>query len=183
MPLFMDGNRHSWIGPRWDGCKASTNHTNNSWNTLHLWALHPRIGNIHSLIDHYLVSVNPDVCFLMETYKHQGPTNSSEGNYKLVSFTDDGDGIAENYLDGQLMSDPACPVDQLLPWHFSQAVFAEMRGPGAPVSECDFPPGLDNVGEIGAVDALRNWWSFGVFGRRAQEVWFSPHWACRGVAQ
>ena len=44
--------------------------------------------------------------------------------------------------------DESRPVDQLLLWHFRQAVFANMREAGEPVFESDFPPGLDMVDEI-----------------------------------
>jgi len=40
------------------------------------------------------------------------------------------------------------PAEQLLRWHFRQAVFANMRGAGEPVFEYDFPPDSDMVGEI-----------------------------------
>lgn len=39
-------------------------------------------------------------------------------------------------------------VDQLLRWHFRQAVLANMRGAGEPVFENEFPPGSDMAGEI-----------------------------------
>lgn len=39
-------------------------------------------------------------------------------------------------------------LDQLLRWHFRQAVLAGMRGAGEPVLKCDFPPGLEMIGEI-----------------------------------
>lgn len=39
-------------------------------------------------------------------------------------------------------------VDQLLHWHFRQAVLANMRGAGELVFECDFLPGSDMMGEI-----------------------------------
>ena len=39
-------------------------------------------------------------------------------------------------------------MDQLLRWHFRQAVLTNMKGAGEPIFECDFPPGSDMVGEI-----------------------------------
>ena len=53
-----------------------------------------------------------------------------------------------NTFDQQLLQDPARPVDQLLRWHFRQAVLANMRGAGEPIFEFDFPPGTDMMGEI-----------------------------------
>jgi len=47
-----------------------------------------------------------------------------------------------------LLQEPTRPVDPLLRWHFCQAVFANMRGAGEPIFECDFPPGSDMIGEI-----------------------------------
>ncbi|KAK9317847.1 HNH endonuclease-domain-containing protein [Lipomyces starkeyi] len=38
--------------------------------------------------------------------------------------------------------------DELLRWHFRQAVLANMRGAGEPSFETDFPPGTDMMGEI-----------------------------------
>ncbi|KAK9312805.1 HNH endonuclease-domain-containing protein [Lipomyces starkeyi] len=38
--------------------------------------------------------------------------------------------------------------DELLRWHFRQAVLANMRGAGEPSFETDFPPGTDMIGEI-----------------------------------
>ncbi|KAK9260269.1 hypothetical protein V1519DRAFT_492809 [Lipomyces tetrasporus] len=38
--------------------------------------------------------------------------------------------------------------DELLRWHFRQAVLANMRGAGEPSFEMDFPPGSDMMGEI-----------------------------------
>ena len=40
------------------------------------------------------------------------------------------------------------PSENVLGWHFRQAVLANMRGAGEPVFECDFPPGSDMMGEI-----------------------------------
>jgi len=51
-------------------------------------------------------------------------------------------------LDRQLLCHPERPADELLRWHFRQAVLANMRGSGEPAFESDFPPGSDMVGEI-----------------------------------
>ncbi|KAF8424379.1 hypothetical protein EV426DRAFT_642349 [Tirmania nivea] len=42
-------------------------------------------------------------------------------------------------------NDECRPVDELLRWHFRQAVLANMRGAGEPVFEVDFPPGSDVI--------------------------------------
>ena len=39
-------------------------------------------------------------------------------------------------------------MDQLLRWHFRQAVLTNMKGASEPVLECDFPPSSDMIGEI-----------------------------------
>jgi hypothetical protein len=65
-----------------------------------------------------------------------------------VCFSCDGKGIAGRHVDQQLLNDPCRPIDQLLRWHFRQAVLANMRGSGEPVFENDFPPGSDIVGEV-----------------------------------
>ncbi|KAI9879850.1 MAG: hypothetical protein M1830_006873 [Pleopsidium flavum] len=87
-------------------------------------------AGIHQLFDHYEVSINPD------------------DNYKVVCFTRDGKNIAGKHLDQTFLNHPDRPVDQLLRWHFRQAVLANMRGAGVPAFEHDFPPGSDMVGEI-----------------------------------
>ena len=39
-------------------------------------------------------------------------------------------------------------MDQVLRWYFRQAILANMRGPGKPVFEADFPPGSGMAGGI-----------------------------------
>ena len=56
--------------------------------------------------------------------------------------------IAGRYLDQKFLSDPLRPVDELLRWHFRQAVLVNMKGMGEPCFENDFPPGSDIMGEI-----------------------------------
>lgn len=63
-------------------------------------------------------------------------------------FIPDMKGLAGKHLDQTLLEDPRRPSDQLLRWHFRQAVFANMRGAGEPVFEHDFPPGSDIIGDI-----------------------------------
>ena len=63
-------------------------------------------------------------------------------------FVNDGKGIAGKYLDQELLNDPQRPVDQLLRWHFRQAVFVNMKGAGEPVFEHDFLPRSDIIGQI-----------------------------------
>jgi len=85
-------------------------------------------SDLHILFDAYDVTINPD------------------DNYKVVCFNTDGNGVAGKHID---FGDDECrPVDQLLRWHFRQAVIANMRGAGEAWFECDFPPGSDIMGDI-----------------------------------
>ena len=65
-----------------------------------------------------------------------------------MCFLDDDDGIAGKHLDQDFLNDPQRPVDQLLRWHFRQAVFVNMKGAGGPLFEDDFPPGSDIMGQV-----------------------------------
>ena len=65
-----------------------------------------------------------------------------------MCFLEDVVGIAGKHLDQEFLDNPQRPVDQLLRWHFRQAVFANMRGAGEPMFEHDFPPGSDMISEI-----------------------------------
>ncbi|KAK9235709.1 HNH endonuclease-domain-containing protein [Lipomyces kononenkoae] len=89
-------------------------------------------SNVHERFDKFLFSVNPD------------------DGYKVTCF--DGDPLE---IDGKVL-DPICRdpndersvKDELLRWHFRQAVLANMKGTGEPNFETDFPPGTDMMGEI-----------------------------------
>ncbi|KAK9349706.1 HNH endonuclease-domain-containing protein [Lipomyces doorenjongii] len=89
-------------------------------------------SHIHQHFDGFDFCINPD------------------NNYKITSFDAD-----DEKLDGRIL-DPICRDpkdersvrDELLRWHFRQAVLANMRGAGEPVFEFDFPPGTDMMGEI-----------------------------------
>ena len=87
-------------------------------------------SGIHQLFDAYDISINPD------------------DNYKVVAFRPTGRNIEGKHLDQELFTRPDAPVDNLLRWHFRQAVLANMRGAGEPRFEQDFPPGSDIVGDI-----------------------------------
>ncbi|KAK9357431.1 HNH endonuclease-domain-containing protein [Lipomyces starkeyi] len=89
-------------------------------------------SNIHQNFDGFGFAVNP------------------EDGYKITCFDKD-----PFRIDGRTL-DPICRSssgedgarDELLRWHFRQAVLANMRGAGEPSFEMDFPPGSDMVGEI-----------------------------------
>ncbi|MCJ1378043.1 hypothetical protein MMC17_001139 [Xylographa soralifera] len=74
------------------------------------------------------------------------PINSD--NYKIVCFELDADNFAGTYIDQQLLNHPDRPIDQLLGWHFRQAVLINMKGAGEPIFEHDFPPGSDMLDDI-----------------------------------
>jgi len=61
---------------------------------------------------------------------------------------DEDDALSGKQLDQKFLDDPQRAVDELLRWHFRQAVLINMRGAGEPVFEHDFPPGSDIVGAI-----------------------------------
>ena len=56
--------------------------------------------------------------------------------------------IGGKHLDQEFLNDPQRPADELLRWHFRQAVLTNMRGAGEPIFEHDFPPCSDIVGDI-----------------------------------
>jgi len=88
-------------------------------------------SSMHHYFDFYDLTINPD------------------DNYKIVSFAEES---AQYNIAGQLnqsfLDNPLRPVDQLLRWHFRQAVLTNVKGAGEPCFEHDFPPGTDMMGEI-----------------------------------
>lgn len=82
------------------------------------------------LFDGYDVSANPD------------------DNYKIACFRRDRMGIAGRHLHQRFFEDPHRPVDQLLRWHFRQALLANMRSAGEPIFEIDFLPDSNMIGEV-----------------------------------
>ena len=57
-------------------------------------------------------------------------------------------GIAGRYLNPQLLNHHQRPIDELLRWHFRQAVLTNMRDAGEPVFEHDFSLGSDTMDDI-----------------------------------
>ena len=62
-------------------------------------------------------------------------------------FTPDDLELDRKVLDA---NDPNRVSKELLCWHFSQCVFANMRGVGEPIFETDFPPGEDMMATLRA---------------------------------
>ncbi|KAK9481944.1 hypothetical protein V1527DRAFT_501655 [Lipomyces starkeyi] len=71
--------------------------------------------------------------------------NSCQNGLLMLSFRGDG-----RILDSicRAPDDEHSVRDELLRWHFRQAVLTNMRGAGEQDFEIDFPPGTDMVGEI-----------------------------------
>jgi hypothetical protein len=87
-----------------------------------------------------------------------------------VFFRRDSKGLAGKHLDQEYLNNPQRPVDQLLRWHFRQAVLANMRGAGEPIFEHDFPPGSDIVGDILSGPKAAERMEFELFSRLATQV-------------
>jgi hypothetical protein len=87
-----------------------------------------------------------------------------------VIFAHNGKGFAGKHLDQNLINNPQRPVDQLLRWHFRQAVLANMRGAGEPRFEHDFPPGSDMIGDILHGPKAAERMEFELFSRLAAQV-------------
>ncbi|KAH8659263.1 hypothetical protein BGZ60DRAFT_382280 [Tricladium varicosporioides] len=122
--LWKDLDYGRWISSPLNGGTIEGGKINSVQNGLLLDSA------IHQDFDMYWFSINPD------------------DNYKIVCFDLDMYNIAGKRLDQRLLDDPQRPVDQLLRWHFQQAVLVNMRGAGEPIFEHDFPPGSDIMGSI-----------------------------------
>ena len=68
-------------------------------------------------------------------------------------------------LDQAFLDNPLRTVDELLRWHFRQAVLANMKGQGEAYFETDFPPGSDMMGEIMSGPKAAARMEFELFGR------------------
>jgi len=89
-------------------------------------------STMHQFFASYDLAINPD------------------DNHKIVCFTPDlaHYHIAGRHLDQTFTDNPLRPPDDLLRWHFRQAVLVNMKGAGEPSFETDFPAGSDVMGEI-----------------------------------
>ncbi|PGH03141.1 hypothetical protein AJ80_08736 [Polytolypa hystricis UAMH7299] len=72
----------------------------------------------------------------------------TKSNYKVVYFMPDISNIAGTHLSPEFLSNPQRPPDELLDWHFRQAVLSNMKADGQPIFEHDFNPGEDMMGQI-----------------------------------
>lgn len=81
--------------------------------------------------------------------------------------------FAGQHLDRQFRDDPRRPIDELLRWHFRQAVLTNMKAAGSPTFEHDFPPGSDTMGEIMEAPIAAERMEVELFGRL--NACYSPH--------
>lgn len=86
-----------------------------------------------------------------------------------MCFCLDGKGIAGKRFDQRPINDLQRPSDQLLRWHFRQAVLVNMRGAGEPIFEHDFPPGSDIMGSIRQGPKATERMEFELFNRLATQ--------------
>ncbi|KAK9485373.1 HNH endonuclease-domain-containing protein [Lipomyces starkeyi] len=122
--LWISNGFSRWITNRKDEHDTGINSCQNGLLML---------SNIHKKFDSYFISVNPD------------------DDYKIISFSrGDPFHVAGRVLDlvCRAPNNEKSARDELLRWHFRQAVLANLRGAGEPSFETDFPPGSDMVGEI-----------------------------------
>lgn len=74
--------------------------------------------------------------------------NIIQDNHKIVVFDSDSFNISRTHPDQAFIQNPTRPVDQVLRWHFRQAVLTNMRAAGEPVWETDFTFGSDSISTI-----------------------------------
>ncbi|PUU78797.1 hypothetical protein B9Z19DRAFT_1064756 [Tuber borchii] len=84
-------------------------------------------GSINSPQNGILIGITESILFT----SHQVSIDPDD-NYKIVCFTPDtiGLNLAGRHLDQRFLEDPLRPVDQVLRWHFRQAVLIHVRGAG-----------------------------------------------------
>ncbi|KAK9322762.1 HNH endonuclease-domain-containing protein [Lipomyces orientalis] len=88
--------------------------------------------DVHALFDQYEISINPN------------------DDYRIVCFFDDILGLAGRQLDPicRDINHPHHVNDNILFWHFQQAVLANMRRAGEPIFDEDITPGSDTMDAI-----------------------------------
>lgn len=144
---WVEGDYSRWITDMEH--RSATAKMNSCQNGLLLAA------HMHITWDLYKVSVNPDVDDFTTPYskrKRAAPLILCfQDGYKIIYFGIDSSGIDGKTL-GPVCRNPNKPnnphrvSDELLRWHFRQAVLANMRGAGEPVFEHEF--GADMLAEI-----------------------------------
>ncbi|PUU84241.1 hypothetical protein B9Z19DRAFT_1112001 [Tuber borchii] len=126
-----------WTGGYWGGFRVT-----HIFPLSHeeYWATH---GYGHSISNQPVSIDSPQNGILLKS-DIQAHFENYVDNYKIVFFQDHVDdyGIAGTHLPNleTLLADPQRPLDQLLRWHYRQAVLANVRRQGVPFLDCEFPP-------------------------------------------
>ncbi len=116
-----------------------------------------------------MVSRFPLLCPSRQESRSETISNKHfQNGYKIVYFGFGAHHHVGNALDNRLLYDPHRPIDQLLRWHFRQAVLS--RGTGEPLFEDDFPPGSDMMGEILAGPKAAQRMEFELFDQLAHHI-------------
>ena len=66
----------------------------------------------------------------------------------MVCFYLNAQDYTDKVISQEFLDDPKRPPDELLRWHFRQAILVNMKGAGEPIFEQDFPPGSDIMKDI-----------------------------------
>jgi hypothetical protein len=92
-----------------------------------------------------------------------------QDDYKIICFKPDPFGLDGKQLDPicRDQNDIRSVRDELLRWHFRQAVLANMKGAGEPIYEVDFAGG-DMMGEIRSGPKAADRMEFELFSRLAE---------------
>lgn len=93
----------------------------------------------HQLFELFRFSIKPDVCGDKISFCHAVANCWVRAATKLSSFKIIHLEFQENALIRSFWANPARCTDQLLRWHFRQAVLANTRGAGEIILEHDFP--------------------------------------------
>ncbi|KAG0633967.1 hypothetical protein HOY80DRAFT_1061874 [Tuber brumale] len=121
----------------WNDCKYShwitippANESDGTMNSVQNGIL--LAGDIHSLFNSYKLTINPDddkkiMCFTSDTHDYN---------------------IAGRHPNQSFLNISLWPVDQILHWHFHQAVPGNIKGAGEACFEANFPPGSDMISKI-----------------------------------
>ena len=90
-----------------------------------------------------------------------------QDGYKIVCFYPPAIPWAGRIISPVWLDNPLRPPDQLLRWHFRQAVLTNMKGAGEPTFEHDFPSGSDIMGDIREGPKAAERMEYEIFGRLA----------------
>ncbi|PUU82986.1 hypothetical protein B9Z19DRAFT_929941, partial [Tuber borchii] len=103
--LWINSGHSSWLSPSPIGPDHGINSVKNG-------ILLRR--DIHTRFDAFDLTIDPDACLATDSYK-------------IITFMTDNPKIAGTYLPQTVIEHADCPPDDLLRWHFRQAVLKNMR--------------------------------------------------------